>query len=354
MNSVKTGILGCGRIAPAYLKNLTGALSGWVEVVACADLVPELASRLAADFKLRRACHPDELLADPSIELIVNLTPAPNHHAVSLSILHAGKHLFTEKPLALTIEHARELVEVAASKGLSLAGAADTFLGSSLQHARGLLDQGRIGTPIAASAFVSINAFNRERYHSVYRGALLDLGPYYLTALISLLGPVATVSAAGPIRFPRKEGPEGVEFAVDFPSTVSASLEFCAGPVASLIASCDVHDYLPRVEIFGTEATLLPADANQYGGVVAVTTRLSEQRYDKTDGFSQPGRGLGVAEQALAIREGRAPRAGADLLLHVTEVMLAVHQAASSGRQVVIRSACSRPAPFDASSLRLS
>ncbi|MEJ1971785.1 MAG: Gfo/Idh/MocA family oxidoreductase [Lacunisphaera sp.] len=182
MKKVTIGIMGCGAIAPSYLRNLNSHFSGTVEVLACADALPENAAKIAREFNVPRATTPDELLQDPAVELIINLTPAPAHHEVSLSILRAGKHLFSEKPLALSLEHGRELIALAAARGLRIGGAADTFLGAAGQLARKLVDDGRIGTPIAAQALFGANVFDSERYHRLYRGALLDLGPYYLTA----------------------------------------------------------------------------------------------------------------------------------------------------------------------------
>lgn len=352
MKKVSVGILGCGAIAPAYLGNLTRAFSGVVEVVACADPIPENAHKCATEFGVARTCAPEELLADGAIELVINLTPAPVHHAVSRTILEAGKHLFSEKPLALTREHGRDLVTLAASRGLNLGGAADTFLGAGLQLARRVLDDGRIGTPLAAQALISVPLFHDVRYHQVFRGALLDLGPYYLTALVALLGPIARVSGAAEIRFNEKPHAQhssnpGKTFAVDIPTTVSASLDFADGTVGSLIASCDVHGYFPRVEIFGTAGSLTLNDANKYGGAIVLRTTKGEETLEPADGFSGIGRGLGVAEMALALREGRAPRANGALMFHVLDAMLAVQESSDAGRHVRMESRVERPAVFN-------
>lgn len=356
MKKVAVGFMGCGAIAPAYLRNLQSHFAGTVDVVACADNLPESAAKCAREFHLPRACTPDELLQDPAVELIVNLTPAPAHHEVSLGILRAGKHLFSEKPLALTLAQGRELVALAKSKKLQIGGAADTFLGAGGQIARRLVDEGRIGTPIAAQGVWGGNVFHSERYHKVYRGSLLDLGPYYLTALVNIFGPVTRVASAAEIRFKEKphplDGPDaGKTFAVDFPTTVSGSLDFSDGSVASIISSCDLHGYFPRVEIYGRTGSITLSDANRYSARVTVRTVDGEQSYDTPPGFTELGRGLGVAEMAMALRENRAPRASGDLMLHVLEVMLAVHDSSPANRHVRIESRVERPAPFDYASM---
>ena len=352
MKPVSVGILGCGAIAPAYLGHLCRTFSGLVDVRACADVVHDAAVARAREFGVARSCSPEELLADPAVELVVNLTPAPAHHAASRRILDAGRHLFSEKPLALGREHARELLELAARRGLRVGGAADTFLGASLQLCRRFVDEGRIGTPVAATALTTVGMFDSVRYHQVYRGALLDLGPYYLTALVALLGPVKRVCGAAEIRFAQKPHPagspdEGKSFAVDIPSSAAAALEFADGTVASLVATCDTPLYSPRVEIFGTRGRLQLNDANDYGGRVVLHTAEGEQAFDSAPGFGGKGRGLGVVEMALALREGRAPRSDGALMYHVLDVLLAVHDSSAAAAHATIASRVGRPEPFE-------
>jgi len=356
MQRVKVGVLGCGAISAAYLRNLQGHFSGTVEVVACADLLPDNARKAAADFNVRRACTPDELLADPSIELVLNLTPAPAHHAASMSVLRAGKHLFSEKPLALTREHGREILSLATERGLRVGGAADTFLGGATQLCRRMIDAGRIGTPVASQIMVGARMFHSARYHHVFRGALLDLGPYYLTALVALLGPVRRVGGAAEIRYREKshpaETPEaGTNFAVDIPTTVSAALDLADGSVASLIASCDTQSNQRHFEIFGTEGSLVVPDNNRYTGTIIHRRRGGEETFEDVAGFGELGRGLGIAEMAVALRENRGPRASGELMYHVLEVMLAVHDSSAAGRHELIASTVTRPEPFDYATL---
>lgn len=352
MEKVKVGLLGCGVIAPAYLRNLQGRLSSQVEVVACADLLPDLAATRAREFSVSRACGPDELLADPAVELVLNLTPAPQHDAVSLAILRAGKHLFSEKPLALDCAAGAEILSAAAARRLLVAGAADTFLGAGLQECRRLIDSGRIGTPIAAQAFVSVNMFHSERYHRVFRGALFDLGPYYLTALVALLGPVRRVAGAAEVRFPEKPHPSdspqaGQMFTTDVASTAAAVLTFESGAVGTLVASGDVSGYFPRVEIHGTAGTLVLNDANHYRGAITLNTPGRTESITPSAGFAEDGRGLGVAEMAVALRAKREPRSSGALMYHVLETIVAIHESSREKRHRDLVSRVERPAPFD-------
>lgn len=349
MHRTRIGILGCGAIAPAYLKNLTTVFSPLVEVVACADLVRSLAEERARTFGLPEVMEPTALLARADVDIIINLTPAPAHYETSLSILRAGKHLFTEKPLALTRAHGRELLVTAREHGLSVAGAADTFLGGGLQAARAFLDSGQLGHPVGAFALIAIGAFGSPRYHHVFRGALLDLGPYYLTALVFLLGPVVRVTGAGPLLFPERistrPDSEGQPFQVSQPSTSAATLEFADGTVAALLSTCDVHQYFPRVEIYGTKAAITLSDANRYAGPFQRQGHPAAL-LGEGEGFTQDGRGLGVVEMAWALRTGRNPQAGGDLLYHILDVMLAIHEASASGTTVRLESTVARPERF--------
>lgn len=350
MNKVKVGILGCGAIAPAYLQNVRGVLSTAVDVVACADLYPEAAAKRAAEFGIPRACSVAALLDDPTIELVVNLTPAPAHYATNLALLKAGKHVFAEKPLALSRAEGRELLEVAAQRRLQIAGAADTFLGAGLQLARKLIDDGRIGVPVGAHGVVALNQHRSKTYHQVFRGPLLDMGPYYFTALVALLGPIARVTGEAEVRFTEKIDPKGAggaeTFKPDVASSVSASLAFAGGPVAALLLSCDVAGYYPRLEIHGTEGSLLLNDANFYGGKVTLTRGSEVQHFETAPGFGEKGRGLGLFEMAQALREGRTARANGALMYHVLDAMLGVIDASHAASHVLVSSRVERPAVY--------
>ena len=338
---LKIGLIGCGAIAPAYMENLSGNLSGTVEVVACADLDQRLAAKLAETHGIPRTCSTEELLADPEITVAVNLTPAPAHFAVSKQILEAGKHLFSEKPLSLETEQAEELLAMARDRNLRVGGAADTFMGAGLQVARRLIEKRRIGDPVAAAALVTVPLREDRRYHEVFKGAVMDLGPYYITALVHLLGPITRVAGLAPLRFPTKtDAATGESFAVDLPSTASAVFEFAGGVTATFIASQDVHSYFPRIEVFGTSGRMTVNDANKYSGPITIESHQGNESIEPTsaDGFTNDRRGLGVAEMALALEKGQEPLASGALMTHVLEVQRAVFRTAETGTAVEITS----------------
>jgi predicted dehydrogenase len=346
MDPVRTGVVGCGKISPAYVNNLKEHFSHLVDVRACADVDLERAKSRAEELKIPRACSVPELMADASIELVVDLTNPAAHHPVSMAALRAGKHVFVEKPLATTRALARELLETARARGVTLAGAADTFLGAGLSTCRRLLGEGAIGELGTARAFISLAAKN-PFYQAVYGGALYDIAPYYLIALIVLLGPVVRVT--GFVRTSEAMFEKGHPLAFPFttPMTGAAALVHESGLVSTLHATVEASSYYPHVEIFGSDATLRINDANGYGGtIVKRDAKNTETELSLDPGFAAAGRGLGVAEQALAIRQGRAPRASGELSYHVLDVQTAVQDSSEKGAAVAITSGL-RPLPFD-------
>lgn len=351
---VKISILGCGAIAPSYLDNLCGSLSNTVEVVACADVRRELSEKLSKSYSIAKVLEPDELLNDPEIELVVNLTPAKIHYRTSIEVLKSGKHLFTEKPLCLDLNEGRELVELAESKGLFLGGAADTFLGAGFQKALEIVSSPKFGTPVAASAVIGLGMYGSSRYQNVYQGVLLDLGPYYLTALVQLFGSVVSVTGLADTRFPeRVDADSGESFVLTRPGSVTACLQFESGPVVSLLATTDSPGYFPKVEVFGQKEKLVLSDVNMYSQSMEHHSADGLKVIEPTeeDGFCKEGRGLGVAEMAVALRAARQPRANGKLLFHVLEVMLAIYDAAELKRAVDIESRVNCAEPFDRTSL---
>jgi predicted dehydrogenase len=352
MKKVNVGVIGCGRISGQYLENLVRRFSFCLDVVACADLIPEAAQSRADEFDVPRACTVDELLAAPEIEIAVNLTVPAAHYEVSLAALEAGKHVYTEKPLAVTREQGRRLVEAAKGKGLLLGGAPDTFLGAGLQTCRKLLDDGWVGVPITASALIAMGVHS-ERYHKRGVGPMFDMGPYYVTALVALLGSVTRVTGSTQTPFARKSNPDprspeyGKPFTVDTPTNVSGVLDFENGCVGVVTTTCEIFGYTPRLEIYGSEGILTANDPNMFGGPVRVRRKGGEAReMPLTHGYEDRNRGLGVADMAYAIRTGRPHRANADLMYHVHDIMHAIHDASRQGVHVDLQSRVSRPPPF--------
>src|SRR4051812_31260708 len=204
---VKVGIIGCGKISGIYLEN--APRFGNIEITAVADLVPERAQEKAAEYHIPKACSPDELLADPDIEIVLNLTIPNAHASIGFAALNAGKSVYNEKPLTITRDEGQKLLALAKQKGLLVGGAPDTFLGAGLQTCRDVIDSGVIGEPIAATAFMMSHGHESwhpdpEFYYQVGGGPMFDMGPYYLTALTTLIGPVASVSGSTRITFPTR------------------------------------------------------------------------------------------------------------------------------------------------------
>jgi predicted dehydrogenase len=352
IEKVCIGVIGCGRISPQYLENLVRRFAFCLNTVALADIVPEAAKTRAEEFDVPRVCTVEELLADPEIEIVVNLTVPAAHYEVTMAALEAGKHVYTEKPLAVTREEGKTVVETARNKGLLLGGAPDTFLGAGLQTCRKLLDEGWVGQPLVAQGFIAMGV-PVARYHKAGVGPMFDMGPYYVTALVALLGPVIRATGSAQIPFAIKSNPDplrpdyGQPFTVDTPTVVSGVLDFESGVVGTVTTTCEIFGYQPRLVIYGTEGVLTCNDPNMFGGPVLVRRRSGEAReVPLTHGYDNRNRGLGVADMAYALRNKRPVRANGELMYHVHDVMHAIHDASREGVHVELQSRIERPAPF--------
>jgi predicted dehydrogenase len=343
---LRVGLVGCGNISDVYIRN--GPRLGAYEVTACCDIDPDRAERKAAEHGISRVCPLGELLADPSIDLILNLTPPASHGPVGVAAAEAGKHVYSEKPLAIELADARRILDAARRNGRLVGCAPDTFLGAGYQTCRRLIDEGAIGVPVAAVGAMMYSG--PEHWHPdpafFYKhgaGPLFDMGPYYLTALVTLLGPVARVSAMARTTLAEREitsePRRGQRFAVETPTHVSMSLEFASGPVATLLMSFDVCSHtLPFLQVYGSEATLHAPDPNTFGGPVALRRRTGSEASELPldAGHGDNARGLGVADLAAAAWQGRAPRASGALALHVLQTLHATLDSAASGQAVAI------------------
>jgi predicted dehydrogenase len=353
MGMIKAGIIGCGNISGIYLQNLTRLFRN-VTLAGCADLVMEKAREKAAAHGIV-AMTVEEMLADPDIGIIVNLTIPKAHAAVTLAALDAGKHVYLEKPFAITRADGQAMLARAREKGLRIGCAPDTFLGGGIQTARKLLDDGWIGKPVGATAFMTCHGHegwhpDPEFYYETGGGPLFDMGPYYLTALVNLLGPVASVTGHADVTFPTRtitsEPKFGKVIPVEVPTHVTGLLRFADGQSATLMTSFDVwHSKLPRIELYGSEGTLLVPDPNTFGGPVLLR-RMGQADWSGiplSHGYSENSRGIGVADMAQAIAAGTPHRADMTLAYHVLDVMHAIHDAAREERVVRVESTCGRP-----------
>ncbi|SER35394.1 Predicted dehydrogenase [Faunimonas pinastri] len=352
MDRVAIGIIGCGNISGAYLKAAQGFPV--LDIRAVADAMPQAAEARAAEFGLK-ATGVDELLADPAIEIVLNLTVPKAHVEVGLRAVEAGKHVYSEKPLGIALADARRLVERAKQKGVRVGCAPDTFLGGSHQTARRLVDEGAIGQPVGGTATFMCPGHERWHpnpafYYEEGGGPMLDMGPYYITDLVNLLGPVSRV--AGLATTPRREREiasepkRGERIPVHVPTHVTGLMEFANGAAVQIGMSFDVagHKHVP-LELYGTEGTLIVPDPNYFGGQIQEMKKGGEWTDVATHMPYADGnyRSIGLADMAHAIRGHRPHRANGDLALHVLEVMEAFGRSSEEGRHIAIESRPERP-----------
>jgi predicted dehydrogenase len=364
----KIGIIGCGVISGIYIENARRLEA--IECVAVADVNLAAARYRAEQYGIPTACSPEELLADPAIAIVVNLTPHRLHHRIGLQIVEAGKHLYSEKPLTVYREESRELLAAATEMGVRVACAPDTFFGGAWQTARRAIDDGLIGTPFAAQATLQwrrtpaeehgpraagaptrttvAGAISRTQLEGLKYGASVafDMGPYYLTALINLLGPAARAAGATRRVFAEK-AQFGNTITVESPTHVAGLIEFAGGAVCQFLTSADAYGTgLPHIEIYGTAGTLRCPDPNYFPGPVYLRRPDSAELVALAcaHGYNQDSRGVGVADLAAAIAHGRPHRATGELGAHMVDILNALHESADEGRRIELQTACARPA----------
>ncbi|TWD82920.1 putative dehydrogenase [Kribbella amoyensis] len=350
----KIGIVGTGVISGTYLDHL-GKLPG-VEVVAVADLDVSRAQAVADNHPGVRALSSDDLLADPAVDIVLNLTIPAAHAPVHEAALRAGKHVYGEKPLAVDRAEAEPLLKLAAANDLRIGCAPDTVLGTGTQTARAAIDRGDIGVPTAATASFVTPGHELwhpapEFYYQAGGGPLLDMGPYYVTSLVTLLGPVRRVTGrAGRAHQERKvhKGPRaGTVFGVDVPTHVTGILEHESGALTTVLMSFDIWAArLPRIEVHGTEGSLSVPDPNAFDGKVelATATQRDWTELPVAGGYAGAGRGVGVADMARAIRTGGKHRADGALAYHVLDIMESLLESAAQDQSLDVASTVDRPA----------
>ena len=360
------GIMGAGNISAAYLR--LAPLFKNLEVRAIADVVPAAAQKRAEEYNVA-AQTPDELLKNSELDVIVNLTVPAAHFAVSKDILSSGKHAYSEKPFVLSVEEGIQLKALADEHGLKVGSAPDTFLGGAHQQARAIIESGKLGR--IASGTMHVMSRGMEHWHpnpdfffQVGAGPVLDIGPYYVTDLIQLLGPVKRVTAfTGMARATREvtsEGPfKGTVIRVGTPTTVHGILEFHSGAIVTIGASWDVYSHgHHNIELYGTEGTVYVPDPNFFGGEVVITDQSGVKtkvepwdhpfgRNNQTgaDGSQRANyRTAGLADMIQSIETGRPARCGLEVALHAVDVMTSLLKAGESGQVVTLSTTCERPA----------
>ncbi|MCR2802284.1 Gfo/Idh/MocA family protein [Paenibacillus soyae] len=356
MEKIKAGIIGTGNISGIYFEN--GSKFDAMQVVACADLDVERAKARGEQYGVK-GCSVDELLADPDIDMIINLTIPQAHASVNLRALEAGKHVYVEKPFAVQREEAQEVLALAVKKGLYVGSAPDTFLGGGIQTSIKLIEDGWIGTPIGATAFMMSGGHESwhpapEFYYQVGGGPMFDMGPYYLTALVAMLGPMTRVTGSARISFPERtitsQPKAGQKVQVEVPTHIAGVMDFASGAIGTILTSFDTKggSVLPRIEVYGSHGTLQVPDPNNFGGEIRVCRAGSREwsTIPLAYGYSENARGVGAADMAKAIQTGRKHRANGELAYHVLEAMHGFHDASEQGVHYAMKSTCERPAPL--------
>jgi predicted dehydrogenase len=356
------GIIGCGNISGIYLKNLPTFRD--LNVLAVADLDLERAKAKAKEYNITHALSPDELLKRDDIDAVLNITIPAAHGDVAMQALSSGKHVYNEKPLAVELKDAKAMLELAESKNLRVGCAPDTFLGAGLQTSRDLLDSGNIGQPVHISGFMAYTGPDAwhpdpEFFFKHGAGPLFDMGPYYLTAFVHLLGPIKRVLASAKTTFTERKvgsGPkEGQSIKVETPTHIATLLEFESGALGNLTTSFDmVPGTSPNIELYATKGAMTVPDPNTFGGIGesnAVNWRDDRNQWGKDSWqqatlarpYGENSRGLGLADMLYAAQENRPHRASGELAYHVLEVMHKVLESAREERPVMIESRVSRP-----------
>ncbi len=351
---VKVGIIGCGFISGIYLENLTKVFTN-VEVKGGCDLIRERAETRQEEYGFEVIYEKDiDVINDEEIDIVLILTQPQFHYELCKMALEGGKNVYCEKPLSLNREQGLEIKKLAEEKGLLAGGAPDTFLGAGIQTCKALIEQGWIGKPIAASANMMCHGHESwhpepEFYYEKGGGPMFDMGPYYLTALVNLLGPVATVAGSTSITFPQRtitsEKQFGKKIDVEIPTHVTGILNFESGATGTIVTSFDIWKHnMPFIEIYGTEGSISVPDPNTFGGPVKFQKNTGEW-YDipLLFEYEENSRGLGVADMAESIRTGKKPRAGADVTYHVLDVMQGLHDAADQQKVFTIESSFEKP-----------
>ena len=354
MNPVRIGVIGCGAISKAYLKHAQPFAI--LDIAACADLDHERAEQRAQEFGVPRACSVDQLLADHSIDLVLNLTVPQAHAPIALRAIEAGKHVYSEKPFAVTPKEGRRVLDAAAAKGVRVGNAPDTFFGAGHQTARRLVDQGVIGRPVAATAFMMSPGVenwhpNAKFFYEPGGGPLFDMGPYYITDLLQLLGPMTKVCGSTAIAIPQRVIPSpsgagpGTTIEVHTPDHVTGSISFANGCIATLVMSfAVVHADLWPLTVFGTNGTLRVPDPNGFDGSVFLRLPDDEDWQEvPTDHRTGYGRAVGLADMAHAIRSGRPHRASGDLAFVVLEAMQGLLDSGHLGHSIELTAKSVRP-----------
>ena len=355
---LKAGLLGCGNISGAYLRNKD--VFSHLRIVKCASRRDESARATAERFGLE-AVSVDALFRDPEIDMILNLTTPDAHAEINLRALEAGKHVYTEKPFAITREDARKVLRLASEKCLRTGCAPDTFLGGGHQTCRKLIDSGAVGTISGGCAIMANRGPegwhpNSGFYYQKGGGPLMDMGPYYITALVNLLGPVKRVAGFGGRAVDLRLGRDanlGRTYPVEVDTHFAAVLEFASGAAINLTMSFDVFRLSGQmencIELWGLDGALRTPDPNTFNGEVRFANAGTKDGWETPENtfiYNDNMRLIGLADMAAGIELGRPHRCSGELAYHVTDVMWSILESAETRQTVALESTCARPAPL--------
>lgn len=369
------GLIGCGNFCKAYLNTL-GVKYQNVYFASCSDLYREKAEAVAKQYGIPKVCTTEEMLEGKDVDIVLILTTPASHYELSMRALNAGKHVYCEKPMALNVEQANDIVALAEKKGLYVGNAPDTFLDGGFQTCRKLIDDGAIGRIIGCTAnFVGPGHElwhpNPDFYYQEGGGPILDMAPYFITALVSLIGPLEQMCCYGTRGFDERQIQDHVQ-KVEVLTHYCGIMKFRNGAVGNINMSFDEwKSTQPRMEIYGTEGVIFAPDPNTLEGSVQLlkASDFKEEilklprfervkmlyspeslKYFKTIDYVIPSngneRGRGVSDMADAIMNGGKARAGADISRHVSEALAAFNICADTCMPYVMQSTCERPAPL--------
>lgn len=345
-DSVKIGLIGTGAISGAYLKYAQSFPI--IQIVACADINLDAAKKKAEEFGIPRVCSVEELLKDDSVEIVLNLTIPKAHVPVSLAAIRAGKHVYCEKPLGVNSTEGKKVIDAAKKRKVRVGCAPDTFMGAGIQTARKLIDDGAIGRPVAFTAFMMGPGHeswhpNPQFYYDIGGGPMLDMGPYYLTALLNLLGPVKRISGAASIAIPDRtitsQPKFGTKIKVHTPDHICGTMEFANGVTGTIITSFatrfPTYDGKQPITIYGTEGTMRVPDPNQFDGPVHIRKKDDADWREMPHAFTVGyGRAVGLADMAQAIRSKRKHRASGDQAFAVLDLMQGFLDSSVKGKTI--------------------
>ncbi len=336
MGKINVGFVGCGNISGIYFKNLIQVFNNQVKVFACGDLFKEKQDKAIEEYGIENIMTFEEMLKSDDIHMILNITQPAFHYDITKRALEAGKHVYLEKPLSLSFEEGRELVELSQKKGLLLGGAPDTFMGAGIQTCKKLIDDGYIGDIVGATAFMMSKGHESwhpdpEFYYKPGGGPMFDMGPYYITALLNLIGEVEWVVGMNTTGFEKRtitSQPKYMQVIdVETPTHISGLLKFSSGATASIITTFDCKKSdLPLIEIYGTKGSIKVPDPNTFGGPVFLATSDGSgyKEVPLTHIYAENSRGIGLADLVSCLTTKDKPKAGAQQILHVLEIMDAI------------------------------